>query len=500
MAFEYIDQLSERLQKLSNGELDALASMRTPASVPAPAKVTEVKTVPGITPQETSVVEAPARVRPIEMPDDYKFELRQTQPYMENVNRAIEGREIDKGSLAKNAQQSYEDQKRAEISYMQALEDMKKSREPYKTPDWLSQKINEAKSSSESLEKAPERNLMSEAILAFAPGLAAAITGSESMALAAPKAQEQGRNLYEVYRKEELDQIEKRNKAVKDKYENLAKLDKAYADRWLGEQKLAADQAKAVIEGLKLPIQVSQKDALQMTELASGIGKENTANIMKGAEKIADLETLPMKEREKAKRANIIASGQNLKDATSLRKEYNDDPIIKNFKSIQEANAKIQSSSDNPIGHLNAITGYAKIIDPGNAVKEGEFKNVEQARAFFTRASENGIMVPSFVMSAINQLRGKGKLLPQQLAELKREARVLYNAQQWLAAQKEREYIGFSAQYGVDPSLIVPKKSTPTKVEVPTPQDQAAIDWLKKNPKDPNAKAVKKKLKAKGLL
>ncbi len=312
--------------------------------------------------------------------------------------------------------------------------------------------------------------------MAFAPGLAAAITGSESMALAAPKAQEQGRNLYEVYRKEELD----RNKAIKDKYENLAKLDKAYADRWLGEQKLAAEQAKAMVEGLKLPMQLNQKDARFMTELASGIGKENTANIMKGAEKIADLETLPMKEREKAKRANIIASGQNLKDATALRKEFESLPEVKQFRDIESSYAKIESVAQNPspAGDISLVFSYMKMLDPGSTVREGEYAT-----------ARNAANIPDIIRNEYNKIVDGTFLTEKQRMDFLNQARNIYNSQQALVAKREKNYGLLAKNYGASEQNVLPGKTKQATKNLSS-EDKAALEWAKKNPKDPRAKRI----------
>ena len=477
MAYEYIDKLSEQVKKLSDKELDMLAKYPSIAQVP---------TVPGITTQDTTAIEAPAKVRPIEMPSDYKFELKQTEPYMENANRAIEARQEDKSNLSQNAQQAYEAQKKAEISYLQAVEDLRKGREPYKTPDWLSNALENQKTKAEAPEKAPERSMLAEAILAFSPGLAG-VLGGESAALAAPEAQKQGRNLYETYRKEEVDQVNTRNKAVADKYEKLAKLDKAYADRWLNDQKLSTDQARAVIEGLKLPITVNQKDASEATSQANAAGKEILTATTTAAGKTADLETLPMREANKTKRAGIMATGQALKDATALRKEFEGLPEVKDFRDMTVAYKKIESSSKNPspAGDISLVFSYMKMLDPGSTVRETEYAT-----------AKNAANVPDMIRNQFNKLRDGMFLNEKQREDFLNQARNLYNAQQTLVSQREKDYNMLAGNYGANPKNVLPSetKSIPKQMTI---KDQQALDWAKKNANDPRAALILKKLGAK---
>lgn len=459
MAYEYIDKLAEKVKGLSDNELDALASMRQPAAVPGP-----VKTVPGITKQEELVVEAPLKRNPIEFPEDYKFELKQTSPYVENANIAIDKREQDKAALTQNAQNAYEQQQKALITYSQAVEDLRKARDPYKTPDWLQDALEKQKVRAENPEKAPERSLLAEAILAFSPGLAA-LAGGESAALAAPEAQKQGRNLFETYRKEELDQVKERNKAIADKYEKLAKLDKAYADRWLNDQKLSTEQARAVIEGLKLPINVAQKDALEMTGQASNIGKEVLSNTMTGAAKAADLETIPEKEKQKTKRAGIIASGQNLKEATALRKEFEGLPEVKDFRQMQTSYAKIESVAKNPspAGDISLVFSYMKMLDPGSTVREGEYAT-----------AKNAASVPDIIRNQYNKIVDGTFLNQKQRADFLEQARNVYNAQQALVSNREKDYTGLSASYGANPKNVLPRNTQ----EIPKPGQGSKAEKL----------------------
>lgn len=479
--FEQIDELFDRIKpSLSNADLEQIA--RGPASVQKEKEVS---------------ISAPAQVLPVEYPDNYSQQLPQSAILKDNSNRAILNRYRNANELNENANDAAGRQAAYQGQLDSLNKDFAKPLPQYQRSDNMEKRLKDAQYTPE---KMPERDLLSEAIISFGPA-AFGLFGGEAGALSAAKAAPGIRDTYEKQRKEKSESITARNKAAQEKYEHILKADKEAADLWLAQQKLTQDQKKQIIDNVQFGISTAQKDANQAQNLAAGAMKDADNLTANTSEKLAELETIPMKEAGKQRRANTMASGQAFKDATSLRKEFNDDPIIKNYKSIREANDKIQSSSDNPIGHLSAITGYAKIIDPGNAVKEGEFKNVEQARAFFTRASENGIPVPSFILGAINQLQGNGKLLPEQLKQLKHEANVLHNSQQKLAAEKESEYMGYAREYGTRPNLVVSKPSQPAQDKpVKTKNDEAALNWLKNNPNSPDAEGVRKALKAKGLL
>lgn len=483
MAYEYIDKLAEKVKGLSDNELDALASMRQPAAVPGP-----VKTVPGITKQEELVIEAPAKVNPIEFPEGYNFELKQTAPYVENVNRAIGQREQDKAALSQNAQDAYEQQQKALITYSQAVEDLRKARDPYKTPDWLQDALEKQKVRAENPEKAPERSLLAEAILAFSPGLAA-LAGGESAALAAPEAQKQGRNLYEVYRKEEVDQIKERNKAIADKYEKLAKLDKAYADRWLNDQKLSTEQARAVIEGLKLPINVAQKDALEMTGQASNIGKEVLTNTMTGAAKAADMESAPEKERQKTKRAGIIAGMKPPSEGerkaafqynlTAQAQQNINDVVAKSkgYPSLKESFFKTKKS---------ILTG-----DTGGTLMN-EFMN----KFISDPALRSQVQSELQFLESIGRIQSGAAIKPDEWLVLREQYFPSYGDSQDSIALKEKQRAvaleGLKTMAGradtLKPVSVVPKAGAMSDA------DKQALAWANKNPKDPRALKIKQKL------
>lgn len=482
MAYEYIDQLDQLVSSLPDDKINKLAALRGPASKPFVGPPVEVA---GVQKEPESVVEAPARVSPIEYQQGYKVQLPQSELYRTNVNRALEQRQAERDALAANALDAYDKQQKQELDYGSAINRLQKATQPYERSPELSKAIQNASKQSSNLEKAPERDLLSEAILSFGPGLFAAI-GGEDAALAAPAAQTQARTIYEGYRKEQGENIKERNKAIQDKYEKLLKIDSSAADDWLAKQKLNVEQARGEIDALKFGIGTTQKDIQQSQQLANQAAEDVTKGVLTGAEKTADLETLPMKEQGKAKRAAIVASGQGLKEATALRKEFEGLPEVKDFRQIESSYSKILNVAKNPsaAGDISLVFSYMKMLDPQSTVREGEFVSAKNAAG-----------VPEQIINTYNKLRTGQFLSEKQRQDFADQARRIYNSQQELVKRREQEFAGFASTYGTNPANVIPTRAQQKPKEF-TGQDKAAFDWAKKNPKDPRSVKILQKLGA----
>ena len=439
MLDERTKQLLDNIIKGSSNE-ELFAASRVPANV-------EV--------QDETVVEGESKVRPIEFDTGYKFKSDATRPYVDNVNRAVENRMEDKQAFSANAQDAYKQRENEIISLKNIAKQAQEARTPYQRPEELSLAIKKAQQDASNLEKMPEQDLATQAILSFAPALFGAI-GGESAAISQVKGGQQARELVASQRKEKQESIKSRNEQVMKKYAQLVKIDSGLADDWLQKQKLDTDQARLSTDVIKFAAGVSDKDLARGEQLAAKASQDATQGTVKGAEQAMDLEGEPAKEAARNKRASIVAKGLGLKEATSLRKEFLDRPQVKDFADIAAGYEKVKVAKDDPspAGDISLIFGYMKMLDPGSVVREGEFATAQNAGS-----------VPDRILNAYNSALNGTRLNPKQRKDFLNQAGNVYNAQQGLVKSLEKDYSGLAESYGTRPDLVVPKQSAPKERE-----------------------------------
>lgn len=260
-------------------------------------------------PQKEIVIEADAKVRPIEFSDQYKIQSKQTPEYVENVNRAVEQRQQDKIANAMNARESYEKQTENELKLGNIVNQALDSRKPYQRDPELQKALSAARAQSENLQKAPERDMTSEMILSFAPA-AFGLLGGESAAISQLEGGKKARELYEARRKEQAESVKSQNEQILKKYEQLVKIDSALADDWLAKQKLDAEQARLGADILKFSVGTSQKDVQKAEDLANRAAQDVLESTVKASGEAAKMESEPEKERQKTIRAGIAAANK----------------------------------------------------------------------------------------------------------------------------------------------------------------------------------------------
>lgn len=435
-------------------------------------------------PQKEIVIEADAKVRPIEFSDQYKIQSKQTPEYVENVNRAVEQRQQDKIANAMNARESYEKQTENELKLGNIVNQALDSRKPYQRDPELQKALSAARAQSENLQKAPERDMTSEMILSFAPA-AFGLLGGEYAAISQLEGGKKARELYEARRKEQAESVKSQNEQIMKKYEQLVKIDSALADDWLAKQKLDAEQARLGADILKFSVGTSQKDVQKAEDLANRAAQDVLESTVKASGEAAKMESEPEKERQKNKRAAIVAKGMVLKEATNLRKEFESLPEVKDFRQMQTSYGKISTVAKNPsaAGDISLVFNYMKMLDPSSTVREGEYATAKNATG-----------VPDQIRNTFNKLKSGQFLSPSQRQDFLNQSRNIYNSQQELVSEREKDYGDSLAQsYGADPKNVVPRNTKPLEKEM-SAVDKQALDWAKKNPKDPRADKILKKL------
>ena len=126
---------------------------------------------------------------------------------------------------------------------------------------------------------------------------------------------------------------------------------------------------------------------------------------------------------------------------TDLRKEVNHLPEVKAFKDVEVAFDKVQSAAANPspAGDLSLIYAYNKMLDPGSAVKEGEFKNAALAGSFGDKIQAQVAKVASGEM-----------LTPDQRKDFVAQSKHLFEAQAKQADSAVERYRKLAQKAGGD--------------------------------------------------
>jgi len=149
------------------------------------------------------------------------------------------------------------------------------------------------------------------------------------------------------------------------------------------------------------------------------------------------------RDRKKDER-DAVAAGM------SLRKEKENQPVVKNFNLLSEAYGKIAQTAAipekdpaRPQADMSLIYGFMKIQDPNSTVREGEYASAENTRG-----------VPDTVRALYNKAKDGEKLSQQQRAGFISQAKAIYESQKKLKKQVDARYSNLATKSGVDPEYI----------------------------------------------
>jgi hypothetical protein len=147
-----------------------------------------------------------------------------------------------------------------------------------------------------------------------------------------------------------------------------------------------------------------------------------------------------------AKRAEVFGpNSENLfTNASKLRGEFEKQSA--EFVTVRDAYKTVLASAEDPsaAGDLSLIFAYMKMLDPGSAVKEGEYATAEKAAG-----------VPEQIRSTYNRVFNGEKLGESQRRDFVDRAQRLYDTR--LVDQDERSvrYSGLAETYGIPPEQVV---------------------------------------------
>lgn len=144
--------------------------------------------------------------------------------------------------------------------------------------------------------------------------------------------------------------------------------------------------------------------------------------------------------------------GQNVdtKGESSLRKEFND--LTSDYRKVGDSFSRIMKSAENPsaAGDLSLIFNYMKMLDPGSVVRESEFANAENARAWFDRSG-----APTSLRLGYEKAVNGTKLLDEQRNDFIDMSRKLLEAQRVGFENNANAYTDIAKSSGYDPARIV---------------------------------------------
>ena len=182
------------------------------------------------------------------------------------------------------------------------------------------------------------------------------------------------------------------------------------------------------------------------------------------------------KETQNAPDPNVATRG--FSNANTLRDEYT--TLTQPFRQVQDAYTKIKGTGDTGAGDMSLLYSYVKMLDPGSAVKEGEFETAASSGSFGQR-----------VQNAVQRVRTGGRLEPELRRSFLTEAEGLYKSQLAGANRIKSQYQDLAKRYSLNPQDVIVDYTEPvaaaSNAQLPSgatysdPLKQAAWEAYKRN-------------------
>lgn len=158
------------------------------------------------------------------------------------------------------------------------------------------------------------------------------------------------------------------------------------------------------------------------------------------------------RERETAMRADKpektlgAVTADVAKVEMDLAKQFRADKTVQAHQLMQNELRQLESlaSEATPLSDQALITKFAKILDPGSVVRETEFAITERG---------GGIIAAG--LNLVDKTRGKGRLQPEQRAQMLQAARSLTAGVNEEYAKKRKEFSQQGSLYGARPEAII---------------------------------------------
>lgn len=170
---------------------------------------------------------------------------------------------------------------------------------------------------------------------------------------------------------------------------------------------------------------------------------------------------------EGAANRNVTIRGQNLTDArskeangvklnekvpensTSIRKEFDQLPEVKNYKQALPAYQAIEDAAkrNSTQSDINIVYGLAKLYDPNSVVREGEYATVA-----------NSPNIPERLKGQMQYLAGGGRLTEETKKQILQEARGRFGTFENQYSTARTNYTDIAKRSNADPSLVFPSE------------------------------------------
>lgn len=174
-------------------------------------------------------------------------------------------------------------------------------------------------------------------------------------------------------------------------------------------------------------------------------------------------------EVDKLKPKPVGVGGVAAKPALSLKDQLNTEGKLRDdfnnaMKPISEMSYSFQrlnAAQDDAAGDLALIFNYMKMLDPGSAVREGEFANAQNAAG-----------VPDQIRNQWNKLKSGERLNPEQRISFKTQAAKILEPYKKQGERLRTTYTSEAKRIGIEPSAIflsAPEEEQPQTAPRPGP-------------------------------
>ena len=146
---------------------------------------------------------------------------------------------------------------------------------------------------------------------------------------------------------------------------------------------------------------------------------------------------------------------QRVNQEAALRKEFNSSPAVKEYDSVRQQMARVESAIEQAKTSKNfvaidqaLINGLNKMIDPNSVVREGEYARTIQNSPLFNR-----------ILGKVDQIRaGGGGFTPEERSALVSLMRDFNRDAESLYQTHASEYERLAEESGIDPKRIVVRR------------------------------------------
>lgn len=136
--------------------------------------------------------------------------------------------------------------------------------------------------------------------------------------------------------------------------------------------------------------------------------------------------------------------GVNFQDENSLRSQYQALPEVRNYQSVAPMVQSALHAAPGGAGDLNIVYGFAKVMDPGSVVREGE-----------VQMSQGTGSLGEQIQGYIQRIRSGGSLPPSVRQRLLTEIQTRADAYRAAYRQFRKQYWQDAERYGFSPQAVI---------------------------------------------